>query len=89
MRTRVVLTSGGLSPCSTAAAGDHSLFAKYFLEVLGANRDVVQARRVYQELAARVLSTALRYRIEQVPQYAPIQFAGHESGDFLFVPAAH
>ena len=24
--------------------------------------------------------------IEQVPQYAPIKFAGHESGDFLFVP---
>jgi hypothetical protein len=24
--------------------------------------------------------------LDQVPQYAPIKFAGHESGDFLFVP---
>ncbi len=24
--------------------------------------------------------------VEQVPDYAPIQFAGHETGDFVLVP---
>ena len=85
MRSRVVLTSGGLQPVLDSGGGNHSVFARSFLEVLNVNSDVIEARRVYQELSARVLNDALRYRIEQVPQYAPMQFAGHESGDFLFV----
>lgn len=88
-RSRVVLTSGGLQPVLDGGGGKHSVFARSFLEVLNVNVEVIEARRVYQELSARVLNEALRYRIEQVPQYAPMQFAGHESGDFLFVRRAH
>lgn len=87
MRSRVVLTSGGLQPVLDGGGGNHSVFARSFIEVLNVNADVIEARRVYQELSARVLNDALRYRIEQVPQYAAMQFAGHESGDFLFVRA--
>ncbi len=87
MRSRVVLTSGGLQPVLDGGGGNHSVFARSFLEVLNVNSDIIEARRVYQELSARVLNDALRYRIEQVPQYAAMQFAGHESGDFLFVRA--
>ena len=85
MRSRVVLTSGGMQPVLDGGGGAHSVFARSFLEVLNVNTEIIEARRVYQELSARVLNDALRYRIEQVPQYAPMQFAGHESGDFLFV----
>lgn len=88
MRSRVVLTSGGLQPVLDGGGGTHSVFARSFLEVLDVNSEIIEARRVYQELSARVLNDALRYRIEQVPQYAPMQFAGHESGDFLFVRGA-
>ena len=88
-RSRVVLTSGGLQPVLDGGGGKHSVFARSFLEVLTVNSEVIEARRVYQELSARVLNDALRYRIEQVPQYAPMQFAGHESGDFLFVRRAN
>ena len=88
-RSRVVLTSGGLQPVLDGGGGKHSVFARSFLEVLNVNSEVIEARRVYQELSARVLNDALRYRIEQVPQYAPMQFAGHESGDFLFVRRAN
>jgi len=28
-----------------------------------------------------------RYQVEQKPEYAPLKFAGHEAGDFIFVPA--
>ena len=89
MRSRVVLTSGGLQPVLDGGGGKHSVFARSFLEVLDVNSEIIEARRVYQELSARVLNDALRYRIEQVPQYAPMQFAGHESGDFLFVRGAN
>lgn len=88
-RSRVALTSGGLHPVIDEGGGRHSVFAKFFLEVLNLNQDVIEARRVYDGLAARVLNGALRYRIEQVPQYAPIKFAGHEAGDFLFVRGSH
>lgn len=89
MRSRVVLTSGGLQPVLDGGGGNHSVFARSFLEVLNVNSEIIEARRVYQELSARVLNDALKYRIEQVPQYAAMQFAGHESGDFLFVRAAN
>lgn len=85
-RARTVLTSGGLQPVLDGGGGKHSVFAKFFLEVLQANNDALEAQRLYREVAARVLDVASRYRLEQRPEYAPLKFAGHESGDFLFVP---
>jgi hypothetical protein len=41
---------------------------------------------LFQALAARVAYAAENLRFEQAPQYAPIKFAGHESGDFVLVP---
>lgn len=85
-RARTVLTSGGLQPVLDGGGGKHSVFAKFFLDVLRANNDALEAQRLYREVAARVLDVASRYRLEQRPEYAPLKFAGHESGDFLFVP---
>jgi TPR repeat protein len=87
MRSRTVLTSGGLSPVLDGGGGAHSVFAKALLGVLGDVQDVTEGQRIYREVAARVAFEANRYQVEQVPEYAPIKFAGHESGDFLFVPA--
>ena len=71
--------------CSIA---DHSIFARVFIEVLASNREVLEGQRLFQEMAARVTWAAAGARFEQVPQYAPIKFAGHEAGDFFFVPRA-
>lgn len=87
-RSRTVLSSGGLKPVLDSGGGKNSVFAKAFLEVLDANQDVTEARRIYQEIAARVAYAAIRYQFEQIPEYAPIRYAGHEAGDFLFVPKA-
>ncbi len=32
-----------------------------------------------------IISAAAELRTEQLPEYAPIKFAGHEAGDFFFV----
>jgi hypothetical protein len=86
IRTRVALTSGGLEPVVDGGAGASSLFTRSLVEVLDAARDPIEARRVHAELSARFMFRARQLNIQQHPDYAPIQFAGHEAGDFLFVP---
>jgi hypothetical protein len=85
-RTRTVLTSGGVQPVLDGGGGQHSVFAKSLIEVLTENQDALEAQRLYREVAARVLDRASRFQMDQRPEYAPMKFAGHESGDFLFVP---
>jgi hypothetical protein len=85
-RSRTALTSGGLAPVLDAGGGEHSVFAKILLEVLRSSSEIVEGQRLYHQIAARVAHLAERYRFEQLPQYAPIKFSGHESGDFFFVP---
>lgn len=86
MRSRTALTSGGLAPVLDGGGGGHSVFAKAFLEVLAGAQEIMEGQRLYREVAARVAFEANRYQVEQVPEYAPIKYAGHESGDFLFIP---
>lgn len=88
-RSRTVLTSGGLKPVLDGGGGKHSIFAKAFLEVLRSNHLVVEGQSLYREISARVAFDAIRFKAEQVPEYAPIKFGGHESGDFLFVPTTN
>jgi hypothetical protein len=86
MRSRTVLSSGGLAPVLDGGGGAHSVFAKALIGVLQDLDEVAEGQRLYREVAARVAYEASKYQVEQVPQYAPIKFAGHESGDFLLVP---
>jgi uncharacterized caspase-like protein len=85
-RSRMVLTSGGLEPVLDAGGGNHSVFAKALLEVLNANSDILEGGRLHREVAARVAYAAGQLQVEQVPEYAPIKYAGHDFGDFFFVP---
>lgn len=85
-RCRTVLTSGGLQPVIDGGGGKHSIFALSFLEVLEGNQELLETQRLFREVAARVMHRAEKYKVEQRPEYAPLKFAGHESGDFLFVP---
>ncbi len=85
-RSRTVLTSGGLAPVMDAGGGRHSVFAKALLEVLDANAATLDGQRLHREVAARVAYAAANLRFEQVPEYAPVRFAGHEAGEFFLVP---
>jgi hypothetical protein len=84
-RSRMVLTSGGLEPVLDGGGGAHSVFARTFLELLRANQGVLPGQELFSHLRERVASQAERAQISQVPEYAPIKYAGHESGDFFFV----
>jgi hypothetical protein len=86
LRARVAMTSGGLEPVVDGGAGRNSLFASSLLEVLDAVREPIETRRLFDAVAARFSLRAQRLRLQQTPQYAPIRFAGHEAGDFVFVP---
>lgn len=85
-RTRTVLTSGGLEPVLDAGGGRNSVFAKAFLQVLRDAPDVLDGQTLHREISARVAFAAADIGFNQVPEYAPIRFAGHESGEFFLVP---
>ncbi len=49
-------------------------------------RGPVAAQELHHAVAARFAHLARRQKITQQPGYAPIGFAGHEAGDFVFAP---
>jgi hypothetical protein len=87
-RSRTALTSGGLQPTLDSGGGQNSVFAKAFLAVLAENEGLLEGQQVHEAVQARVTYAAEQVRFEQVPEYAPIRFAGHEGGEFFFVPGA-
>jgi len=88
-RSRMVMTSGGVEPVIDSAGGPHSVFAVSFIALLRANAGVLAGQEMFQLLRLRVMATAERVDVRQVPEYAPIKFAGYESGDFFFVRLAN
>ncbi|MEP7182521.1 MAG: caspase family protein [Betaproteobacteria bacterium] len=84
--SRTVLTSGGVSPVMDGGGGRHSVFAQNFIDVLSENQDVLPGKQVADVISARVTNVARKMNFEQRPEYAPIRFAGGESGDFIFLP---
>ncbi|MCB1780536.1 MAG: caspase family protein, partial [Candidatus Competibacteraceae bacterium] len=85
-RSRTVLTSGGLGPVLDAGGGGHSVFSKALLNALESNSEIIEGQKLYRNVAERVSFDASKVRFEQIPQYAAIKNAGHEAGDFLFIP---
>ncbi|MBD8526036.1 caspase family protein [Pseudomarimonas arenosa] len=85
-RARIALTSGGVQPVPDLGSGKHSYFTRALLNVLEDNNRLLEGQRLYREVAASLALSSFDAPITQVPQYAPIQFAGHESGEFFFMP---
>jgi hypothetical protein len=85
-RARVAMTSGGLEPVVDGGGGRNSIFARSLLDVLSNVQQPVQAQQLHNAVTARFAFLARRLRLDQTPEYAPIRFAGHESGDFVLTP---
>ena len=83
--SRTVLTSGGVAPVMDGGGGKHSIFAQNLIDILSENQDVLPGSKLFEVISARVVSATKRAQVEQRPEYAPIRFAGGESGDFIFV----
>ena len=82
-RSRTALTSGGLEPVLDAGGGGHSVFAKAFLDALEGNTDILDGQALFDAIKRPIVVNA-----DQTPEYADIRKAGHDGGDFLFVPVA-
>ena len=85
-RSRTALTSGGLAPVPDVGAGNHSYFARAFVNALQDNNKLLEAGRLYRTVSTQVALTSVKAPLPQNPQYAAIRFAGHESGEFFFMP---
>lgn len=82
-RSRTAIVSGGLEPVADSGKGGHSVFANALLSALGENGDILEATALFKTLRGRVVVNA-----DQTPHYADIRRAGHEGGEFLFVPVS-
>lgn len=80
-KARVVLTSGGLEPVLDGGAGDHSVFAGALLRALRQRERVIDGSTLLSMIRRPVMLAA-----DQTPEYGDIRMAGHDGGDFLFVP---
>jgi hypothetical protein len=87
-KARTVLTSGGVKPVMDQGGGQHSVFANAFLNILRSNKRVIEDYDIFRDVSNQVRVSASRAGFEQVPQYAPLQHAGHEGSPFFFVPEA-
>ena len=85
-KSRMVLSSGGVRPVLDGGGSGHSVFARAFLDALAENEKVLEGFTLYRDVAQRVTVAAAELAVEQTPEYAPMRFAGHESGDFFFIP---
>ncbi len=82
-QSRTALSSGAVQPVLDEGGGEHSVFAKAFLDALKNNQDVLQGYALYRQVANEVSAHSGNF---QTPQYAPIKHAGHETGQFFFIP---
>ncbi len=84
-KVRVVMSSGGLKPVLDSGSGNHSVFANAFLRALRSGNSVIEGAGLYQALRQQVKTASGARGYRQNPVYAPIKFAGHQAGDFIFL----
>jgi len=85
-RSRLLISSGGDQPVLDAGGGSNSVFAQAFIGELEANQGILAAPELFARLSKRVESGAAQNKFVQKPEFKSIKGAGHEVGDFFFVP---
>ncbi len=87
-RARIVISSGGERPVPDLTDRPHSLFSRSLIEVLESNQGVMRENMLFAQVAVNVRRRASGAGGPQTPEMRPIRAAGHEGGDFYFVPVA-
>lgn len=85
-RSRLLLTSGGDQPVLDGVGGNNSVFSKAFVDVLSSNNQILTGPQLFMEVRKKVVNAAKAVDFDQQPEYKTIKGAGHEVGDFFFVP---
>lgn len=86
-RSRLVLASGGDSPVLDNGGGDHSVFARAFIEELKNSDQLLTAPELFLRIRERIRNNPVAAELGQDPELKAIKDAGHEVGDFFFVPS--
>jgi uncharacterized protein len=84
-RSRLVISSGGDAPVVHDAEQTHSVFARALLETLETNQQVLTAPELFLRIRNLVRGTAT-VETPHDPELKALKDAGHEVGDFFFVP---
>lgn len=85
-RSRLVISSGGDSPVVREPEEMHSVFARALLAALETNEQVLTAPELFLRIRNAVRQTAGAAEALHVPELKALKDAGHEVGDFFFVP---
>jgi serine/threonine protein kinase len=85
-KARIVISSGGDAPVIDSADGQHSLFTRALLDVLGdPGDDVSDVQTLFARIRERVNDSARRAGREQNPDLAVMAEVGDEGGTYFFV----
>lgn len=87
-RARLLLSSGGDKPVLDEGSGGNSVFARAFLDELENNQGILSSPELFSRIRKRVEIAARSNKFVQTPEFKSIKGAGHELGDFFFVPRA-
>jgi uncharacterized caspase-like protein len=87
-RSRLLIASGGDNPVLDEGGQGNSVFAKAFLDVLEGNDAIMTAPALYVMVQGKVKEAARHNNFSEQPEFKSIKGAGHEVGDFFFVPLA-
>lgn len=85
-RARLLLSSGGDKPVLDEGSGGNSVFARAFLDELENNQGILSSPELFSRIRKRVEISARNNKFVQTPEFKSIKGAGHELGDFFFVP---
>lgn len=85
-RSRLVISSGGDAPVVDDAEQMHSIFARALLETLETNEQVLTAPELFLRIRSLVRRTNREAQDAHDPELKALKDAGHEVGDFFFVP---
>jgi hypothetical protein len=85
-RSRLLLASGGDFPLADSEAGENSVFARAFIDALESNSQILSAPALYQRIGVLLKGSVDARAAGFVPELKAIGAAGHELGDFFFVP---
>lgn len=85
-KARLLLSSGGDRPVLDNAGGNNSVFARAFLEVLQSNSKILRGPELFLKVRDLVDARSNAVDFDQQPEFKAIKLAGHEAGDFFFIP---
>lgn len=85
-RSRLLMSSGGDKPVIDEGGDGHSVFARELINTLRSNTSLLSAPDLFAAIREPVKRQAGLNDFVQEPVYKIIKGAGHEVGDFFFVP---